>query len=54
MSNRRLLVTGGAGFIGANFVHLWGKYHPTDWVVVLHALTYARNLANLKALKYTN
>lgn len=43
----RLLVTGGAGFIGANFVHYWlGKY-PDDRVVVLDALTYAGNLGSL-------
>src|SRR4051812_44902687 len=44
---RRLLVTGGAGFIGANFVHHWLHHHPDDRVVVLDALTYAGNRANL-------
>jgi len=43
----RLLVTGGAGFIGANFVHYWLREHPGDRVVVLDALTYAGNRANL-------
>jgi dTDP-glucose 4,6-dehydratase len=43
----RLLVTGGAGFIGANFVHHWLREHPSERVVVLDALTYAGNLANL-------
>ncbi|HEX6616025.1 MAG TPA: dTDP-glucose 4,6-dehydratase [Gemmatimonadales bacterium] len=43
-----LLVTGGAGFIGANFVHYWLAAHPEDRVVVLDALTYAGNLANLE------
>jgi dTDP-glucose 4,6-dehydratase len=43
----RLLVTGGAGFIGANFVHYWLAAHPGDRLVVLDALTYAGNLANL-------
>lgn len=49
MINRRarLLVTGGAGFIGANFVHHWLKHHPGGRVVVLDALTYAGILANL-------
>jgi dTDP-glucose 4,6-dehydratase len=42
-----LLVTGGAGFIGANFVHYWLHRHPDDRVVVLDALTYAGNLASL-------
>ncbi len=44
---RRLLVTGGAGFIGANFVHYWLRQYPDDRVVVLDALTYAGNLASL-------
>jgi dTDP-glucose 4,6-dehydratase len=44
---RRLLVTGGAGFIGANFVHYWLRRHPEDRVVVLDALTYAGNRASL-------
>ncbi len=44
---RTLLVTGGAGFIGANFVHSWLATHPEDRVVVLDALTYAGNLVNL-------
>ena len=42
-----LLVTGGAGFIGANFVHYWLETRPDDRVVVLDALTYAGNPANL-------
>jgi len=37
----RLLVTGGAGFIGANFVHSTVREHPEDSVTVLDALTYA-------------
>ena len=47
----RLLITGGAGFIGANFVHHWLGTHPADRVVVLDALTYAGNLANLESVK---
>jgi dTDP-glucose 4,6-dehydratase len=43
-----LLVTGGAGFIGANFVHYWLGRHPEDRVVVLDALTYAGNPASLE------
>lgn len=45
---RRVLVTGGAGFVGANFVHYWLRTHSTDRVVVLDALTYAGNLASLE------
>ncbi|MGA8252993.1 MAG: GDP-mannose 4,6-dehydratase, partial [Mycobacterium sp.] len=37
----RLLVTGGAGFIGANFVHSAVREHPDDAVTVLDAMTYA-------------
>jgi dTDP-glucose 4,6-dehydratase len=47
----RLLVTGGAGFIGANFVHYWLGAHAGDRLVVLDALTYAGNLANLDPVK---
>jgi dTDP-glucose 4,6-dehydratase len=43
----RLLITGGAGFIGTNFVHYWLAHHPGDRVVVLDALTYAGNVTNL-------
>ena len=46
----RLLVTGGAGFIGANFVHYWVEQHPEDRLVVLDALTYAGNLASLESV----
>lgn len=46
--SRRLLVTGGAGFIGANFVHYWLETHPDDRVAVLDALTYAGNPDNLR------
>lgn len=48
MSN--LIVTGGAGFIGANFVHHWRKVSPQDNIVVLDVLTYAGNPANLDGL----
>ena len=42
-----LLVTGGAGFIGSNFVRHWEAAHPGDPIVVLDLLTYAGNPANL-------
>ena len=47
-----LLVTGGAGFIGANFVHYWLRQHPDDTLVVLDALTYAGNRSSLEALEH--
>src|ERR1700684_4214122 len=43
----RLLVTGGAGFIGANFVHAAVRVHPHDAVTVLDALTYAGSRESL-------
>lgn len=43
----RLLVTGGAGFIGTNFVHTCVRDHPTDTVTVLDSLTYAGSRESL-------
>ena len=43
-----LLVTGGAGFIGANFVQYWANRYADDKIVVLDALTYASNQASLE------
>ncbi len=43
----KLLVTGGAGFIGSNFVFYWLDHHPQDKVIVYDALTYAGNRATL-------
>lgn len=48
----RLLVTGGAGFIGSNFVRYWLKHHPEDDVICFDALTYAGNLENLKEVQH--
>jgi dTDP-glucose 4,6-dehydratase len=42
-----ILVTGGAGFIGSNFVRMWIEEHPDDNVVAYDALTYAGNRPNL-------
>jgi dTDP-glucose 4,6-dehydratase len=42
-----VLVTGGAGFIGGNFVHYWNAKHPEDRVIVLDALTYAGNRSTI-------
>lgn len=47
---KTLLITGGAGFIGSNFVHHWIKYHPEDRIINLDALTYAGNLENLTGI----
>jgi len=44
----KLLVTGGAGFIGSNFIHYWLKNYPDDKIINLDVLSYAGNLANLR------
>lgn len=49
--HKKLLITGGAGFIGSNFIHYWLKTHPQDQIVNLDKLTYAGNLANLKDIQ---
>jgi dTDP-glucose 4,6-dehydratase len=46
-----LLVTGGAGFIGTNFVLFWRRFHPNDSIVVLDALTYAGNRSSLDSIE---
>lgn len=47
----KLLVTGGAGFIGSNFVLYWLKKYPQDSIINLDKLTYAGNLENLKSVE---
>lgn len=47
----RLLVTGGLGFIGSNFIHHWFKQHPTDSIVNLDKVTYAANPLSLKNIE---
>ncbi len=47
----KTLVTGGAGFIGSNFILYWFKNHPNDKIINLDKLTYAGNLENLKLLE---
>src|SRR3989304_4335614 len=47
----KLLVTGGAGFIGSNFILYWLKNHPDDEIVNFDKLTYAGNLENLKEVE---
>ena len=44
----RILITGGAGFIGSNFIHYWLKKYPDDKIINLDVLTYAGNIENLK------
>lgn len=47
----KILVTGGAGFIGSNFILYWGKKYPKDEIVNLDKLTYAGNRQNLKSIE---
>ena len=47
----KLLVTGGAGFIGSNFIHYWLKKYPEDQIVNFDLLTYAGHLDSLKDLE---
>lgn len=47
----KILVTGGAGFIGSNFIQYWLKKYPNDKIVNLDVLTYAGNLANLRKVE---
>jgi dTDP-glucose 4,6-dehydratase len=44
----KLLVTGGSGFIGSNFIQYWFKHHPEDTILNLDKLTYAGNTENTK------
>lgn len=46
----KLLVTGGAGFIGSNFILYWMRAHPEDSIINIDALTYAGNLENLETV----
>jgi dTDP-glucose 4,6-dehydratase len=47
----KILVTGGAGFIGSNFILYWLKNHSEDFIVNLDKLTYAGNLENLREVE---
>ncbi len=51
---QKLLVTGGAGFIGSNFIHYWQKNHPDDEIINLDALTYAGTQTSLKDIESPN
>lgn len=51
----KLIITGGAGFIGSNFIYYQFKHHPEDEFICLDKLTYAGNLSSLKnAMKQPN
>lgn len=47
----KLLITGGAGFIGSNFILYWLEKYPQDKIINLDKLTYAGNLENLKSIE---
>ena len=47
-----ILVTGGAGFIGANFIYYLKKHHPEDRIICLDKLTYAGNLSTLEPVMH--
>jgi len=47
----KILVTGGAGFIGSNFIRYWLQNNPNDNIVNLDVLSYAGNLENLKEIE---
>ena len=47
----KILITGGAGFIGSNFIHYWLEHHTDDQVINLDVPTYAGNLENLSDIE---
>ncbi len=48
---QKILITGGAGFIGSNFIHYWLEKYPDDQIINLDLLTYAGNLENLREVE---
>jgi len=51
----KIIVTGGAGFIGGNYIHIMLEKHPEDEIICVDALTYAGNMETLEpVLKKTN
>jgi dTDP-glucose 4,6-dehydratase len=51
---RNILITGGCGFIGSNFVNYWSAQYPNDKIVILDALTYAGNKSSISNLLEQN
>ncbi|MCM2679499.1 dTDP-glucose 4,6-dehydratase [Echinimonas agarilytica] len=51
MNTRILLITGGAGFIGTNFIRYWLHTYPKDKLIVLDSISYASNIKNLEFAK---
>lgn len=49
--NMRILITGGAGFIGSNLINYWIRKHKEDTILNIDKLTYASDLSNIDALK---
>ena len=47
----KILITGGCGFIGSNFIKYWLNKYPKDKIINLDKLTYAGNLNNLKDIE---
>ncbi len=50
----KILVTGGAGFIGSNFMHYWFRRHPKDEIINFDLMTYAADPRNLVGLEKYN
>ena len=51
MSQRNIIITGGAGFIGSHVVRLFVNNYPQYNIINVDKLTYAGNLANLKEIE---
>ena len=46
---KNILITGGAGFIGSNFINYWIRNYPTDEIIVLDLLSYSANINSIKS-----
>ncbi|GAB2554430.1 dTDP-glucose 4,6-dehydratase [Gracilibacillus alcaliphilus] len=49
--SKTILITGGAGFIGSNFIHYYRKHYPQDTIINIDKLTYAGSLGNLQEIE---